>query len=66
MNLNFIELSTILQLILVQNSSDGNNIKPQAIKMASKIFKKFDFIYSTLESSTHNFVFGLIDCAPLL
>jgi len=32
MNLNFIELSTILQLITIRNSSDGNNIKPRAIK----------------------------------
>jgi len=28
MNLDFIELLTILQLITIQNSSDGNNIKP--------------------------------------
>jgi len=28
MNLNFIELLTIWQLITVQNSSDGNTIKP--------------------------------------
>jgi len=27
MNLNFIELSTILQRITIRNSSDGNNIK---------------------------------------
>ena len=32
MDLNFIKLLTILQLIKIQNSSDGNNIKPQAIK----------------------------------
>src|SRR6218665_32679 len=31
-NLNFIERLTILQLITIQNSSDGNNMKPQAIK----------------------------------
>jgi len=36
MNLNFIELLTILQLIKIRNSSDGNNIKPQAIK---RLFK---------------------------
>jgi len=36
MNLNFIELLTILQLITIRNSSDGNNIKPQAIKMLFK------------------------------
>jgi len=34
MNLNFIELLTIiLQLITIQNSSDGNNIKTQATKV---------------------------------
>jgi len=32
LNLNFIELLTILQLIAIQNSSDCNNIKPQATK----------------------------------
>src|SRR6218665_688008 len=31
MNLNFIELLSILQLIAIQNSSNGNNTKPQAI-----------------------------------
>jgi len=33
MNFNFIELLKMLQLITIQNSSDDNNIKPQAIKM---------------------------------
>jgi len=32
MNLNFIELLAILQVITIRNSSGGNNIKPQAIK----------------------------------
>jgi len=32
MNLNIIELLTILQLITIWNNSDGNNIKLQAIK----------------------------------
>jgi len=32
MNLNFIELLIILQLITIRNSSDGNNIKPKTIK----------------------------------
>jgi len=32
MNLNFIELLTILQLITIRNSPDGNNFKPQAKK----------------------------------
>ena len=32
MNLNFIELLTILQLITIRNSSDGNNFKTQAMK----------------------------------
>ena len=34
--LNPIELLTILQLITIRNSSDGNNIKPQAIKLLVK------------------------------
>jgi len=54
-NLNFIELLTILKLITIQNSSDGNNIKPHAINRL--VTKKFLFSYSTLESSAHNFVF---------
>jgi len=31
-NLNFVELFTILKLITIRNSSDGNNIKPETIK----------------------------------
>jgi len=31
MNVNFIELLKILQLITIQNSFDGKNIKSQAI-----------------------------------
>ena len=57
MNLNFIELLTILQLITIRNSSDGNNIKPQAIKGLAK-FLKVSLLYSTLKSSAHNFVSG--------
>jgi len=36
MNLNFIELLTILQLITIRNISAGSNIKPQAIKRLVK------------------------------
>ena len=36
MNLNFIELLTILQFITIRNNFDGNSTKPQAIKKASK------------------------------
>jgi len=36
MNLNFIELLTILPHITIGNSSDGNNIKQQAIKRLAK------------------------------
>jgi len=36
MYLNFIELLTVLKLITIQNSSDGNNIKPQATKRLVK------------------------------
>jgi len=32
MNLNFTELLVALQIITSWNSSDGNNIKPQATK----------------------------------
>ena len=53
MNLNFIELLAIVQLNTIQNSSDGNNIKPQAVRM----LVKFSF-YSTLEASANNFVLG--------
>ena len=42
MNLNFIELLTILQLITIRNSSDRNNIKPQAMKRLVKL-NKFGF-----------------------
>jgi len=55
MNLNFIELLTIiLLLIAIRNSSeasDGNNIKPQAIK---RLVKQDYFLHST-----YNFIFGL-------
>jgi len=43
MNLNLIEMSTILQLITIRNSSDGNNIKPQAIKRLVKYLKNSTF-----------------------
>ena len=36
MNLNVTELLTILKFITIQNSSDGNNIKLQAIKRLVK------------------------------
>jgi len=36
MNLNVIELLTILRLITILSSSDGNNIKPQAVKRLVK------------------------------
>jgi len=35
-NLNFIELLKILQLITIQNSSNGTDTKPQAIKRLVK------------------------------
>ena len=47
MNLNFIELLTILQLITIRNSSDSNNIKPQAIKRLVKL-NRFGFFYNRL------------------
>ena len=39
MHLNLIELSTIVQLIAIPNSSDGNNIKPQVIKRLVKFLQ---------------------------
>jgi len=36
MNLNLIELLTILQLITNRSSYDGSNIKPQALKRLVK------------------------------
>jgi len=45
MNLNLIELLTIFQLITIRNSSDGNNIKPQAIKRLVEQ-KQFRFFYT--------------------
>jgi len=50
MNMNFIKLLTVLQLITIRNSSDSNNIKPQAIKEIVKQ-NKFGFLHSTSESS---------------
>jgi len=57
MNLNFIKLLTFLQFITMRNSSDGNNIKPQAIKRLVK-FNQIRFLDATLESSANNFVLG--------
>jgi len=37
MNLNLVELLTILQLITIRNSSDSYNIKPLAIKWLVKL-----------------------------
>jgi len=56
MNLHAVELLTIFQLITIRKSSDGNNIKLQAIK---RLYQKLVFIHvSRLESSAHNIVFG--------
>src|SRR6218665_3365338 len=41
MNLNFIELLTILRLITIRNSSDGKHIKLQATKRLVQFFKSF-------------------------
>jgi len=56
MNLNFVELLAILQLITIQNSSDGYTIKPQAIK--SLVKKTNRFLQMTLKNSARNFVFS--------
>jgi len=57
MNFNLIELLTILQLITIRNSSDSNNIKPQALKRLIKS-NKFGSLHSTPESSAYDIVFG--------
>jgi len=69
MNLNLIELLTILQLTTIRNGSDDKNIKLQSIIGLVK-FLKIRFLYSTLETSPHNFVFRpssalkLVHCGP--
>ena len=50
MNLNFTELLTILQLITIRNSSDSNNIKPQAIKAIKRASETKQIRFSTLDS----------------
>jgi len=54
MNLNFIELLTILQLrpTTIRNSSGDNNMKPQTIKRLVKEKKYSICLYATLESWT--------------
>ena len=47
MNLNLIELLKILKLVPIRNSSDGNNIKPQAIKRLLKFKRKSVFIFDS-------------------
>jgi len=55
MNLNFNELLAIVQLIKIRKSSDGNKIKPQAIRRLEGSIKKIKvFLSSTPESSAHN------------
>jgi len=51
MNLNFIKLLTFFQLITIRNSSDGNNIKPQAMKTLVKFNKIRLFICDSLKFS---------------
>src|SRR6218665_1714276 len=53
MNLNFIELLTILQLITIRNSSDGNNIKPQAIKTLVKFLNIQFFIFDSRKFNSY-------------
>jgi len=57
MNLNFIDLLTILQFITIRSSSDINNIKTQAIKGLVKQ-NKFGFLHSTPKNSAYNFAFS--------
>jgi len=51
MNLNFIKLLTILQLIAVRNGSGGNNIKPQAIKRLTQMSQSIDKLTSWMSSN---------------
>jgi len=48
MNLNFIQLLTVLEIITIQRSSDGNNIKPHAAKSLVIYNYVVGFLYSTL------------------
>jgi len=57
MNLNLIDLLKMVQLITIRNSSDGNNIKPKAIKRLVK-YNKLGFLYLTPKSTTNIFVYG--------
>ena len=58
MNLNFIELLAKLQLITIQNSSDGNNIKPQAIKR----LVKFSCFYTRLSKHHLTILSSALEC----
>ena len=60
-DLNFIDLLTILQLIAIRNSSDSNNIKPQAIKGLVKQ-NRFGFLYSTPENSAYTNYSSALEC----
>jgi len=78
MNLKLIELLTILQPITIWNGSDGNNIKPQAIKRLVR-YKKSVFntrlskvqlviLTTALECTKNNTLRPLAQrgCAPLV
>jgi len=70
MNLHFIELLKILQLIIIRNNSEGKSIKTALIAKVSsheqykRLVKciKIDFLYSTLKSSTHVVLFSALEC----
>jgi len=74
MNLKFIDLLAILQLITTKNSSDGNNIKNQAIKRLLKLGfytrlskRQLINLCSALECTKNNTLRPLAQkgCAPL-
>ena len=69
MNLNFIELLTILQLITIRSKSDGKNIKLQSISRLVK-FKKFDFLILDSQNFSSQFcirpssALKILHCGP--
>src|SRR6218665_2737866 len=58
MNLNFIELLANFQLITIENSSDGNNIKPKAIKR----LEKFSIFYMRLSKRQLIILSSALEC----
>jgi len=60
--LKLIELLTILQLTTIQNSSNGNNIKPQAIKRLVISTQNRFFILHSQKFSSYNIMLSSTFC----